>query len=74
MAKIRKISKMKAFGGIATHDLEVCNVTDELPTVLTNKRFEVEIINNELLFDYRLRDGICENRSASFIMKKEGVI
>lgn len=71
---IRKMAGKKAYGGIATHDLEVCKVRDEYPKILTNKRFEVEIINDELVFDYKLRDGICENKSASFIMKKMGVI
>lgn len=71
---IRKMTDKQAFGGIATHDLEVCNVAQEHPDTLINKRFEVEIINDELVFDYALKDGVCENKSASFIMKKMGVI
>jgi len=71
---IRKMANKGAIGGIATHDLEVCNTTEEYPEILVNKRFEVEIINDELVFDYKLRDGICQNKSASFIMKKMGVI
>lgn len=74
MEVIRKMAEKKAYGGIATHDLEVCNVSEEYPDTLSNKRFEVEIVNDELVFDYKLRDGICENKSASFIMKKMGVI
>ncbi|MEQ9008397.1 MAG: DNA mismatch repair protein, partial [Ekhidna sp.] len=74
MEVIRKMVEKKAFGGIATHDLEVCNVTNEHPKILSNKRFEVEIVNDELVFDYKLREGICENKSASFIMKKMSVI
>jgi hypothetical protein len=32
-----------------------------IPTLLTNNKcFEVEIVNNELYFDYKLRDGICK--------------
>ncbi|MEM8938679.1 MAG: DNA mismatch repair protein [Bacteroidota bacterium] len=74
MEVVRKMVKKKAFGGIATHDLEVCKITNEYPEILANKRFEVEIVNDELVFDYQLRDGVCENKSASFIMKKMGVI
>ncbi len=74
MEVIRKMVEKQAFGGIATHDLEVCNVTNEHPKILSNKRFEVEIVDDELVFDYKLREGICENKSASFIMKKMGVI
>ncbi len=61
-------------GVIATHDLEVCLTTDDYPDILTNKCFEVEIINNDLSFDYKLRDGICKNKSATFLMKKMEII
>lgn len=71
---IRKMANKNAFGGIATHDLEVCKVTKEFPDTLINKRFEATIANNELVFDYQLQNGICENKSASFIMKKMGII
>jgi DNA mismatch repair ATPase MutS len=71
---VKKIIGKKAIGAIATHDIEVCLTTNEYPEVLTNKCFEVEIINNDLHFDFKLRDGICKNRSATFLMKKMGVI
>jgi DNA mismatch repair ATPase MutS len=71
---VKKVIGKKAIGAIATHDIEVCLTTNDYPNILTNKCFEVEIINNELHFDYKLRDGICKNRSATFLMKKMGVI
>lgn len=71
---IRKIVSQKGIGIIATHDLEVCNTTDEYPNQLSNKCFEVEIINDDLVFDYKLRAGVCKNKSATFLMKKMGVI
>ncbi|MBC7865411.1 MAG: DNA mismatch repair protein, partial [Bacteroidia bacterium] len=71
---VKKIIEKGAIGAIATHDLEVCKTTDEYPTILSNKCFEVEIINDELVFDYKLRNGICQNKSATFLMKKMGII
>ncbi len=71
---IKKIINKKAIGAIATHDMEICKTTDEFPNFLTNKCFEVEIIDNDLSFDYKLRDGICKNKSATFLMKKMEVI
>lgn len=71
---VKKVIARKAIGAIATHDIEVCLTTNEYPEVLTNKCFEVEILNDELNFDYKLRDGICKNKSATFLMKKMGVI
>jgi DNA mismatch repair ATPase MutS len=71
---VKKVIANKAIGAIATHDIEVCLTTNEYPSILINKCFEVEIMDNELHFDYQLRDGICKNRSATFLMTKMGVI
>ncbi|OAZ05327.1 MutS-related protein [Flavobacterium succinicans] len=71
---VKKVIAKQAIGAIATHDIEVCLTTNEFPQILTNKCFEVEIKNDELHFDYQLREGICQNKSATFLMKKMGVI
>lgn len=71
---IKKIISKNAVGVIATHDLEVCLTTDDYPEILANKCFEVEILDNELHFDYKLRDGICQNKSATFLMEKMEII
>ncbi|TRX16343.1 MutS-related protein [Flavobacterium franklandianum] len=71
---IKKVIANKAIGAIATHDIEVCLTTNEFPDILINKCFEVEIRNNDLHFDFVLRDGICKNKSATFLMRKMGVI
>lgn len=71
---IEKLHQYQVKGMIATHDLEVCATTDKYPNDMVNKRFEVEIINNELHFDYTLKDGICQNKNATFIMKKMEII
>ncbi len=71
---IKKIIGKNVIGAIATHDLKVCDTTQEYPETLIIKCFEVEIINNELEFDYKLRDGVCKNKSATFLMQKMEVI
>lgn len=71
---IMKLIREKTYGVIATHDLEVCNTTDEYPEILINKCFEVEIKQDDLHFDYKIRDGVCQNKNATFIMKKMQII
>jgi DNA mismatch repair ATPase MutS len=71
---VEQMVRLNAIGMIATHDLEVCETTNSHPTYLSNKCFEVEIRDNDLFFDYKLRNGICQNKSATFIMKKYQVI
>ncbi|WP_317191306.1 MutS-related protein [Flavobacterium agrisoli] len=71
---IKKIISKNAIGAIATHDVEVCLTTNAFPEKLKNQCFEAQIIANELHFDYCLRDGICQNKSATFLMQKMGII
>lgn len=71
---VKKVISKKAIGAIATHDIEVCLTTNEYPEILSNQCFEVEIRDNDLHFDYKLRNGICKNKSATFLMQKIGVI
>jgi len=71
---VEQMVRLNAIGMIATHDLEVCETTNSHPSYLSNKCFEVEIRDNDLFFDYKLRNGICQNKSATFIMKKYQII
>ncbi len=71
---IKKMVEYKAIGSIATHDIEVCKTTDLHPNYLINKRFETEMVNDELYFDYKIKDGICQNKSAYYLMKKMEII
>ncbi|APA00228.1 MutS-related protein [Flavobacterium commune] len=71
---LKKVIAKKAIGAIATHDIEVCLTTNDYPEILSNNCFEVEIKDNDLHFDYKLREGICKNKSATFLMKKMEVI
>ncbi len=60
-------------GIIATHDLSLCEIENDF-TQIKNKYFDAEIVNDELLFDYRLKQGICKNMNASFLLKKMDIV
>lgn len=70
---IEKLVRSSSTGIIATHDLSLCEVTEELPQV-KNYYFDAEIINDELNFDYRFKKGICQNMNASFLLKKMEIV
>ena len=72
-ALIRQLIQMKASGLIATHDLALAELADFFPENIKNQRFEVEIENNELKFDYLLKEGLSQNLNATFLMKKMGI-
>lgn len=60
-------------GIIATHDLSLCEIEKDL-TQIRNKYFDAEIVDDELIFDYRLKQGICKNMNASFLLKKMEIV
>jgi hypothetical protein len=71
---IQKLVAARACGIIATHDLTVSDLATANADYISNKCFESEIINDELLFDYTLKNGVCTKLSASFLMKKMNII
>ena len=70
---VERLVASKSTGIIATHDLSLCEVADTLPQV-ENHYFDAEIINDELHFDYKFKDGICQNMNASFLLKKMEIV
>ncbi len=70
---VEKLVAATATGIIATHDLSLCEIASDLPQV-QNRFFDAQIINDELYFDYKFKDGICQNMNASFLLKKMGIV
>ena len=70
---VEKLVKLNATGIIATHDLSLTEIEKELEAV-KNYYFDAEIINDELFFDYKLKDGVCQNMNASFLLKKMEIV
>lgn len=75
-ALIRQLHKTTASGFVSTHDLELGQLTnaDGKPLdFVRNYHFQSDISDGKLLFDYRLRDGICQSFNASQLMRSIGI-
>ncbi len=70
---VKKLVASKSTGVIATHDLSLCKLSEELSQV-TNYYFDAEIIKDELYFDYTFKKGVCQNMNASFLLKKMEIV
>lgn len=73
-AFLEKLLTYNSRGIIATHDLSLCELEGKHPQKIVNKSFEVEFVNDQLQFDYKLRDGVCQNMNASFLLEKMGLV
>ncbi len=69
---ITQMSKLYTSGIIATHDIELAKLSEN-KKVVTNYSFNSEMINNSMIFNYKLHDGICYDFNASELMKKSGI-
>lgn len=70
---VEKLIGSKATGIIATHDLSLCEASNTLPQV-ENHYFDAEILDGELNFDYKFKEGVCQNMNASFLLKKMQIV
>lgn len=69
---IRALSQTSAKGMVATHDLELIKLADEIKAV-ANFHFREEVREGMMVFDYRLRPGPCPTTNALTIMRLEGL-
>jgi hypothetical protein len=70
---LNKLAGMNARGIIATHDLSLCRLSEESEN-FRNRYFDSLIHEDELSFDYQIRDGVCKNMNASFLLRKMGLV
>jgi len=70
---VEKLTKSMSTGIIATHDVSLCELENDFKNI-QNFFFDADISNNELHFDYTLKNGICKNMNASFLLQKMGII
>jgi MutS domain V len=72
-AFIRALSShRRALGLIATHDLELTRLAEEISGI-ANYHFCEEVGDGRMVFDYLLRDGPCPTTNALTIMRLEGL-
>lgn len=70
---VEKLVTLNTTGIIATHDVSLCELENDFKEI-KNFFFDAKISNNELSFDYLFKKGVCENRNASFLLKKMKII
>ena len=43
------------------------------PASIKNYYFDVQVNNEKLFFDYKLKEGICQSMNATVLMKQIGI-
>jgi hypothetical protein len=71
-AYLRSLWQQNSVGLVATHDLELGKLADEISAVV-NLHFREEVLDGRMVFDYRLRPGPCPTTNALQLMRLEGL-
>jgi hypothetical protein len=72
-ALIKQLIRHNAYAVIATHDLVLAELQKQYPKAIENYHFDVQVKGEELFFDYKLKEGVCQSLNASLLMKKIGI-
>ncbi len=73
VALLKQLIQKEAVAVIATHDVELAKLKETYTEAIENYHFDVQAEGNELYFDYKLKEGICQSLNASILMKNIGI-
>lgn len=72
-AIIEKLISQNSVGIVATHDLQIAHLEEDYPAYIRNFYFDIEVVDEEMKFDYKLKNGACKTFNASLLLKKLGI-
>ncbi|HET8830040.1 MAG TPA: DNA mismatch repair protein MutS, partial [Pelobium sp.] len=70
---IKALIAQQTPGFIATHDLQIAELVNEFPVELRNFHFDIQIKNEEMYFDYKIKTGECKTFNAAILLKAIGL-
>jgi DNA mismatch repair ATPase MutS len=80
IAMLKQLMRNRANGIVATHDLKLTELEkpeewENYPKGIniSNYHFDGYIKEDKLLFDYKLKKGICKSFNALILMRKMGI-
>lgn len=70
---IEKLLQQQTPGLIATHDLQIAELEKDNPQKVRNFHFDIRMENEEMFFDYLIKDGECKTFNAAILLKAIGL-
>lgn len=71
---IKRLSEPWANVIVSTHDFELCRLEAAPGRTVVNYHFEEHYRNDQILFDYRLKEGRSQTTNAKFLLRMAGII
>ena len=73
-AVIQQLIGKQGVGMVATHDLQIAELEAKHPTYVRNFYFDIQVVDGEMLFDYKIKHGECKTFNASLLLKQIGIV
>lgn len=70
---LEKLNELGVVGMITTHDLELCEMTNDYQRI-KNYSFSEHYTENEIQFDYKMKAGVSTTTNAKYLMKMMDII
>ncbi len=74
IALIEQLLRYRSVGMFCTHDLALGELADLYPGNVKNLCFEIHILGDQMVIDYKLHKGVCNNLNATYLMKNMGIL
>jgi hypothetical protein len=71
---LKRILELPISGLVATHDLAIGKLNNEYPDNFINVCFEIEHVDDNIIYDYKLKPGVSKTMNASILMDKMGLL
>ena len=72
-AFIERLIRQQTAALVATHDLQIADLADEHPGAVRNFHFDIKMQNQDMFFDYKIKDGACKTFNASILLREIGL-
>ncbi|PTQ99232.1 MutS-like protein [Mucilaginibacter yixingensis] len=72
-AVIEQLIRKKGVGLVATHDLQLSELEKTYPDYVRNFYFDIQVTGDEMLFDYKIKQGACKTFNASLLLRRIGI-
>ncbi len=68
---VNKLSSLNVITFLTTHDFELCSINNKL---IKNYHFEENYVDDQIKFDYTIKNDITHSTNARYLMKKMKII
>lgn len=72
-AFIERLVSQQTAALVATHDLQIADLAEDFPKKVRNFHFDIKMQNQDMFFDYKIKNGACKTFNAAILLREIGL-